>query len=313
MIHSFTIAVATAYVLLTVNATGQITDSSHVHEHHHHNGAHQIGAIGHDHRHDHNVPHTHDSVHAHGHEHQHDHGVTHTHDEIAVSVFGTQAYHNASFNSLPPIENCCSGFTNSKGLGFGAEFGYTTPLSSDGLTITPHVAYLHMPVSFESYSTEKAFTGGVVSGDALFRHTLDVAWSTVTFGARLEYPVITGLHLGVGLDAMYFATGSYHQTETLEEPSNLVFETGTRVRLDRNGYVRGQNDLVFNATGSLRIRLIEKRAGSTGVDLFGRYSLPLQPLFTPRTWRGAYGNPPATFYIDSYYVNMLTIGLGLAL
>jgi hypothetical protein len=214
---------------------------------------------------------------------------------------------------LPPIENCCTGFTNSNGLGFGAELGYTTHLSSDGLTITPHVAYLHMPVSFESYSTEKAFTGGVVSGDALFRHTLDVAWSTVMVGARLEYPVIQGVHVGVGLDGMYFATGSYRQTETLEEPTNLVFETGTRVRLDRNGYVRGQNDLVFTATGSIRMRLIDKKSGSPGIDLFGRYSLPLQPLFEPQTWTGKNGNPPATFYIDTYHINMLTVGLGFAL
>ena len=308
MIHSFSLAVATAYVLFVSVASGQSVDSTHVHEHHHHGIEHNRPA-DHDHSHDHSRVHTHD----HNHQHVHNHGANHTHDEITISVLGTQAYHNASFNSLPPIENCCSGFTDSRGLGFGAEIGYTTPLSSDGLTITPHVAYQHMPVAFESYSTEKAFTGGVVSGDALFRHTLDVAWSVVTFGARLEYPVLQGIHLGVGIDGMFFATGSYHQTETLEEPTNLVFETGTRVRLDRNGYIRGQNDVVFNATGSLRIRILEKKQGTAGIDLFGRYSLPLQPLFNPQTWRGNYGNPPATFYIDSYYVNMLTFGIGFAL
>jgi hypothetical protein len=309
MIKSFSLAVATAYIMSVSVASGQGIDSTHVHDHHHHHGADHSRSADHDHSHDHNRIHSHD----HDHEHVHNHGAKHTHDEITISVLGTQAYHNASFNSLPPIENCCTGFTNSTGLGFGAEIGYTTPLSSDGLTITPHVAYRHMPVSFESYSTEKAFTGGVVSGDALFRHTLDVAWSALTFGARLEYPVLQGVHLGVGLDGMFFASGSYNQTETLEEPTNLVFETGTRVRLDRNGYIRGQNDVVFNATGSLRIRVLEKRQGSAGIDLFGRYSLPLQPLFNAQTWRGNYGNPPATFYIDSYYVNMLTFGVGFAL
>jgi len=180
MIKSFSLAVATAYIMSVSVASGQGIDSTHVHDHHHHHGADHGRSADHDHSHDHN------RIHSHDHEHVHDHGAKHTHDEITISVLGTQAYHNASFNSLPPIENCCTGFTNSTGLGFGAEIGYTTPLSSDGLTITPHVAYRHMPVSFESYSTEKAFTGGVVSGDALFRHTLDVSWSALTFGARTK-------------------------------------------------------------------------------------------------------------------------------
>jgi hypothetical protein len=170
-----------------------------------------------------------------------------------------------------------------------------------------------MPVSFESFSTEKAFTGSVVSGEALFRHTLDVAWSTLTFGARLEYPLFQGFYLGAGLDANYFATGSFNQTETLEEPSNLVFENGSRIRLDKNGYVRGYNSTVLYASGSVRIRLIENQIGKLGLDLFGRYSLPLQPLFSAQTWRGRNGNPPSTFFIDSYSVSLLSVGLGFAL
>jgi hypothetical protein len=305
MISSFSLALIAAYMLCMTSASAQQTDTTHVHDHNH----------GHSHQHSTSSAHPHDHSHAHGHVHEHqhvhDHGVPHSHDEFTVAFIGNLATHNASFNSLPPIENCCTGFSDSKGLGFGFELGYTTPLTADGLTITPHIGYLNMPVSFDSYSTEKAFTGGVVSGDALFRHTLDVTWTTVTFGARLEYPVLSGFYLGFGLDGYFFATGSFHQTETLEEPSNLVFETGTRVRLDRNGYVRGQNAVVFNATGSARIRLIEKQQGSVGVDIFGRYSLPLQPLFAAQTWKGMSGNPPGRFFIDSYSISMLTFGIGL--
>lgn len=293
------LALTTAYAALAQRVA---TDTLHDHNHDHN---HQ--QVDHDHMHDHDHLHAHD----HDHVHVHDHGVGHSHDEYAISALGTQASHNASFNSLPPVENCCTGFTNSKGLGFGLELSWTTPLSADGFTITPHVGYQHMPVAFESFSKEKAFTGGVVSGDALFQHTLDVAWSVVTFGARIEYPLIDGFYLGLGLDGNYFTTGSFHQTETLLEPTNLVFETGTRVRLDRNGYLRGQHDVVFNATGSARLRLVEKRPGAIGVDLFGRYSLPLQSLYSPQTWSGRNGNPPAKFYIDSYSITMITGGIGI--
>lgn len=170
-----------------------------------------------------------------------------------------------------------------------------------------------MPVEFESFSTEKAFTGGVVSGDALFRHTLDVSWTTFNLGAVVEYPIIDQFLLGLGLDAMFIASGSFHQTETLEQPTNMVFETGTRVRLDKSGYVRGYNDVVFNATASARIRLIEKNTNSIGLDLFGRYSFPLSKLYAPQTWSGGSGNPPAQFYVDQYTVSLLTFGLGIVL
>ncbi|MFN5378808.1 MAG: hypothetical protein ACK5BQ_08590 [Ignavibacteria bacterium] len=307
MIHRITIVLAVVLLAgYTLSAQQVVVDTLHKHTHDHDSSMHNHGNVV-----DHDHLHNHDHDHDHGHDHVHDHGVGHSHDEFTIAAFGTQASHNASFNSLPPVENCCTGFTNSKGLGFGIEVSMTTPISSDGFTITPHIGYQNMPVSFESYSKEKAFTGGVVSGDALFQHTLDVAWSVVTFGARIEYPLIDGFYLGAGLDGNFFATGSFHQTETLLEPSNLVFETGTRTRLDRNGYLRGQHAIVFNATGSARIRLVEKRPGAVGVDIFGRYSLPLQSLYSPQTWKGRYGNPPATYFIDSYSITMLTAGLGI--
>jgi len=245
------------------------------------------------------------------HTHLHDHRIAHSHNEFTIAAFGSQATHNASFNSLPPVENCCTGFTDSKGLGFGLELSMTMPISSDGFTITPFLSYQNMPVSFDSYSKEKAFTGGVVSGDALFQHTLDVAWSVVGFGARIEYALIDGFYVGAGLDGNFFATGSYHQTETLLEPSNLVFETGTKVRLDRNGFLREQQSIVFNASGSARIRIIENSPGAIGIDIFGRYALPLQALYTPQTWSGRFGNPPAKYFIDSYTITMITAGLGI--
>jgi|GEM_PF-374870 len=301
MIKLLSTVVVCAYAALSVSMQAQTVPVDH--DNHQHEHATQ-NSQPHDHAHVHEL--------ADDHEHVHNHGKKHSHDEISLSVFGTQAAHNGSFNSLPPVENCCTGFTSSKGIGYGFELAMTTPVSADGFVVTPHVGYQHMPVAFESFSTEKAFTGGVVSGTALFRHTLDVSWSVVTFGARMEYPLFGGFFLGLGLDGNFFATGRYHQTETLEEPSNLVFESGTRTRLDRNGYVRGNNDFVFSATGSARIRLVEKQIGTIGVDIFGRYSLPLQPLFNPQKWSGMYGNPPAQFYIDSYTVAMISAGLGLA-
>jgi len=260
--------------------------------------------------HNHAMPHDHNH---HGeHVHTHDHGHSHSHNEWSIGALGSFATHDASFNSLPPVENCCTGFDAKDGLGFGFQVGYTMPLSDDGWLITPRLGYTSLPVEFESYSTEKAFTGDVKLGTALFRHTLDVNWTTLNAGLTAEYGLGKIVWLGIGMEGLFLASASYRQTETLEQPTNLVFETGTRVRLDRNGYLRDFATMVFNATGSLRVRLIPKRT-SAGLDVFVRYSYPLSPVFAPQTWDGIGGNPARAFYIDRYQLSMLTAGLAIVL
>ena len=312
MMNARTILTLAAYIMVgacsRMLAQGTVADTVHRHQHQHqhvHDGhgsadsMHHLHAQGH-------MNHT-------GHTHIHDHGHSHDHNEWSVGAVGTYAVHDAQFNSLPPVENCCTGFDKTEGTGFGVQVAFTTPISNDGWYLTPRLSYQSLPAAFESYSTEKAFMGDVTSGDALFRHTLDVDWSILNAGLSAEYAVAHDrIWLGFGLEGLFMAAGAYRQTETLEQPTNLVFETGTRVRLDRNGYLRDFASMVFNATGSLRLRIIPRRQ-SAGLDVFVRYSHPLMPVFAPQTWDGIVGNPPRAFFIDQYRMTMFTAGVALVL
>lgn len=247
----------------------------------------------------------------HVHVHVHDHGSPHTHNEWSVGAVASFATHDASFNALPPVENCCTGFDARNGLGFGLQLGYTMPLR-DAWSITTRFGYTSLPVAFESFSTEKAFTGDIKSGTALFRHTLDVTWTTLQAGLSAEHALGTFMWLGAGVEGMIMAAGSYRQTETLEQPSNLVFETGTNVRLDRNGYLRDFTEMVLNITGSVRVRLIPKTT-SFGLDAVLRYSYPITPVYAPQSWDASGGNPPRMLYVDRYQISMISGGLSFVL
>ena len=117
----------------------------------------------------------------------HIHTPSYQRAEWSVGAVASFATHDANFNTLQPVENCCSEFDAQDGLGFGFQVGYTMPLSDDGWLLTSRLGYTSLPVEFESYSSEKAFTGDVKSGTALFRHTLDVNWTTLNAGLTAEY------------------------------------------------------------------------------------------------------------------------------
>lgn len=234
--------------------------------------------------------------------------------EWSINLFGTNAFHDVDFNSLPPIENCCLGFENSTGIGYGVQLGGSFPLSNDGLRLSTRVGYQILPVTYTSFSTQPVYDQGVGKDvDAVFKHELDLTFHTVPVHLTVEYELTDWLWIGIGPDAYYIASTEFHQTEMLDFPENLMFENGSRTRIDTTSSLSGYNSFVFNAHGSLRVRLFRDLGLIRGIDLNVGYSYPLTPVFDPQTWQGSTGRPARSYFINRYNISLLTAGIAVAL
>jgi hypothetical protein len=233
--------------------------------------------------------------------------------EWSVNFIGSYGMHDVDFNSLPPVENCCLGFENSNGIGYGIQLGGSFPLSENGLRLSMRAGYQQLPVAYSSFSTSPVYLPGTGTVNAVFKHGLDVTFHTVPVHITLEYELTDWLWLGLGPDAYYIASSAFQQTETLENPSDLLFENGSRTRIDTTGSLSNYNSIVFNAHGSLRVRLGRDIGSIRSVDLLVGYSRPLTPVFDPQTWQGTAGSPVRSYFINRYNLSLLTAGIAVAL
>lgn len=217
--------------------------------------------------------------------------TTRAQSEISLGVMGVLGFHQATFTALPPVENCCTGYEGTTGFGYGAQLTYLLPLGDGDFALQPRLSWQALPAAFSTTSTQKIDVGEIKSGDGIFQHDLDVTWSTIGVGLQGEVAVLDRLlHIGLGAEGLLVLSGSYHQTETLTSPSNVVFkETGTNVRDDRSGSLEGYESMLWNITVSIRAQLYrDADAAMSGIDLYARYAFPLTPLYAAGTiWRGA--------------------------
>ena len=233
--------------------------------------------------------------------------------EWSVTVLGSYGMHDVDFNSLPPIENCCLGFESSTGIGYGAQFGVSLPLTNGGLRLSSRIGYQVLPVAYSSFSTNPVYVQGTGTVNAVFKHGLDLSLHTVPVNISLEYALTDWLFVGIGPEAQYIASTKFRQTETLENPDGLTFENGSRTRIDTTSSLTRYNSMVFNAQGSLRIRMGRDIGSVRGIDLLLGYSYPLTAVFDPQTWQGAVGDPVRSYFINRYYISLLTAGIAVAL
>lgn len=234
--------------------------------------------------------------------------------EWSINIFGTSAFHDVDFNSLPPIENCCLGFDNSTGIGYGVQLGGSFPLSNNGLRLSTRVGYQLLPAAYSSFSTQPVFDRGIGGDvDAVFKHGLDLTFHTVPVHVTLEHELTDWLWIGVGPDAYYIVSTEFRQTEMLEFPTNLMFENGSRTRIDTTSSLSGYNTIVFNVHGSLRVRLLRNIGMIRGIDLNLGYTYPLTSVFDPQTWQGSTGRPPRSYFINRYNISLLTAGIAVTL
>lgn len=206
--------------------------------------------------------------------------------ELSVGAFALLGFHDATFKSLPPVQNCCTGYTGTNGVGYGVQLAYLMPLGNGSVGIQPRVSWQVLPAHFMTTSTQKIDAGDIKSADGVFEHHLDLTWSTIAFGAEADLALFDrALHLGLGAEGLLVFSGTYEQKEVLISPANVVFsETGTNVRDNRSGALEQYTSLNWNLTGSLRAQLHRDRdATLSGVDIFVRYALPLTALYPDST------------------------------
>lgn len=232
--------------------------------------------------------------------------------EWSVSVNAAYAMHSVDFNSLPPIENCCLGFDNTNALGFGGSIGMSLPLTSDGLRVGLSAGYMQLPAQFSSFTTDPVYVPGQGTVNAVFKHQIDLTFHTVPVDVMFEYPVIESVWFGLGVNGNYVASASYKQLETLEEPSSLTFENGSKTRIDTTASLTGYNSLIVNGVVSLRARLASNLGSIRGIDLSASYVHPFTDVYDPQTWQGMAGNPPRSYYINAYRISMIKAGLSVA-
>lgn len=208
--------------------------------------------------------------------------------EVSASIIAGYGFHDGNFRSLPPVENCCSGFESSGGFSTGAHVALAIPVANGALLLGTKFGYQYFNAAFSTTTVEKVFGGTVASVDARIRHDLDVSWNMAVIGVGAEYAVMKQLWLGLWLDGFYVIRAGYEQKETIESPANIVFENGTTTRDVRSGKLTDYNSLTGGVAGQVRYRLFDggEINGFAGVDLVCRYMVPFTSLYQHDTeWR----------------------------
>ena len=207
--------------------------------------------------------------------------------EISAAIVAGYGFHDGSFRSLPPVENCCTGYESSGGFNTGGSVALSIPISNGSLRVSTRVGYQYFAAGFTSTTIEKVYSGEIVSTDARIRHDLDVSWNMAIVGFGAEYAVMSKLWLGLWLDGLYAIRGGYEQRETVESPTNITFENGSTVRDVRSGALSDYTSLTGGITGQVRYRIIDgHNKGFTGIDLVCRYMVPLGALYAhDMQWR----------------------------
>lgn len=229
---------------------------------------------------------------------------------FGVAGYWAMSNHVASFRTLPPIENCCNGFGNTTGYGFGADVFVREMVDAIGMPLTARIGYRQYAAPFMATTTEKAFDGSLKTADALIEHTLDLAWHQFTFGVGVDVKLFDPLYLSVGFDASYTVDATYSQSERLVTPTTMTFETGSDTRNIASGSLTEYNAINMLLDLGLRLRLFQLNSTAVvkdqqWVDLRGRYMLQLTPTYN----LPAEGTEPAR----SLKSNLLTLGLEFTL
>lgn len=181
-------------------------------------------------------------------------------------VHGGLNFHQADFNKLPGIPNCCTGFDNGQGSGpaFGVVMQYQLDLQ----------VFFEGRVGYQSHSGELNVSEPTyieVNGQvtpATLEHKLDASLSLFMLEPSIKFMILEDLGLQIGLGAGLRIGSTFEQTETMIEPSGTkLYKNGLRTWNVYSGSIPDANPLVFAAQGGLSYTL----------PLNGERSLMLRP------------------------------------
>lgn len=162
------------------------------------------------------------------------HGQTRERAAVGAVLQGSLDLHSASFSRLPEIDNCCPGFTGGSGMGWLVGLSYLTPLNSEW-SVDVRAGYQHGSVDMSTSESKLISQNNGAFETASIRHDLSLSVSRMTIEPMAIYALTPSIGLRMGLFGAYQLNGRYLQGEFLENPSNAVFDNGTKSRNQAEG------------------------------------------------------------------------------
>jgi outer membrane protein OmpA-like peptidoglycan-associated protein len=158
--------------------------------------------------------------------------------------------HTANFKELPPVPNCCKGFTSGIGSGFalGGLFDYDiNSVFSLGLRLGYSSLGAKLLVHDKNIGNTTVIQNGVTTVTPVsVDHSIDSKINVVGIEPVLSIKIIDNLKGIVGLDLSYLLTGQFSQMEQIISPNNVTFLDG---RIIQNDYynldIPGKPSLLF--------------------------------------------------------------------
>ncbi|MBU3698564.1 MAG: OmpA family protein [Candidatus Kapabacteria bacterium] len=155
---------------------------------------------------------------------------------IGLVAHGILDLHHASFGQLPDVGNCCPSFTGGTGSGllFGAS--YLTGLSKEWL-LDVRAGYQTGTADLTERESKLIVQPTGQFESATIRHDLSASFNRLAIEPLAIYRITPTVGLRMGLWGGFQMDGTFTQSETLETPSNVVFENGTRTRNRAEGTI----------------------------------------------------------------------------
>ncbi|OGU13946.1 MAG: hypothetical protein A2X61_16450 [Ignavibacteria bacterium GWB2_35_12] len=145
--------------------------------------------------------------------------------------------HSADFKEIPPVPNCCKGFTSGTGSGFslGALFDYEVnpDMSFEGRLGYSSIGAELLVHDKNIGNTTVIRDGNTVVENVSVDHTIDSKISVISIEPIFKIKFLEGFIASFGLKAGFMVTGTMSQKEQLISPNNVTFLDG---RLIQNDY-----------------------------------------------------------------------------
>ena len=177
----------------------------------------------------------------------HTHGQTRERAAVGAVLQGSLDLHSASFTRLPEIDNCCPGFTGGSGMGWLVGLSYLTPLNSEW-SVDIRAGYQHGSVDMSTSESKLISQSNGTFESASIRHDLSLSVSRMSIEPLAVYALTPSIGLRMGLFGAYQLNGRYVQGEFLDNPSNAVFDNGTKSRNQAEGNLESLSSMNVGVT-----------------------------------------------------------------
>jgi len=207
-------------------------------------------------------------------------------NEVGVVGGGALNFHDANFGKLGSYPSCCPAFAGGSGTGFYLGGWYGVSLG-DRFRFLGRLTYSTesgtMTDEERSFVADLRDTAKVVN--ALFTHQIDASLASIGIEPLISFRAFGGLDLLLGARLAVTLATSFHQTETLTEPSDYGAYLGDdRVWVDTQANI--PDAAAFRATivGGIRYVLPIGRGRSTFLAPELTYQFPLTGASSGVTW-----------------------------